>query len=149
MPENPDGADLTTAVAETRELRFPRYRLVVVEGPDRELSIDGGEAELAIGTAPANAMILSDTAVSRHHIAITPTPRGHLVRDLGSTNGTQINGVVIERAFLAPGATTRIGRGRPRFEPIGGEERAALSTDVRWGRALGASEAMRRIFAVL
>jgi DNA-binding NtrC family response regulator len=151
MTETPDGdgIDLTTAVADTREMRFPRYRLVVTDGPDRELSIDGGEAELAIGTAPANAMILSDTAVSRHHIAITPTPRGHLVRDLGSTNGTAINGVAIERAFLAPGATIAIGQSKLRFDPLGGEERAALSTDVRWGRALGASEAMRRIFAVL
>src|SRR5262245_23368974 len=144
-----DGIDYTTAVADTRELRFPRYRLTVIEGPDRELSIDGGEAELAIGTAAANAMILSDTAVSRHHIAITPTPRGHLVRDLGSTNGTAINGVAIERAFLAPGAVVAIGQSRLRFDAIGGEERAALSSDARWGRALGASEAMRRIFAVL
>jgi len=151
MTEIPDGhgIETRTAVADARELRFPRYRLTVTDGPDRDLAIDGGEAELAIGTAPANAMILSDTAVSRHHIAIAPTPRGHLVRDLGSTNGTTINGVAIERAFLAPGATIAIGQSRLRFEPLGGEERAALSTDVRWGRALGASEAMRRIFAVL
>src|ERR1051325_6669173 len=131
MTETPDGVDLTTAVADTRELRFPRYRLTVVEGPDRELSIDGGEAELAIGTAPANAMILSDTAVSRHHIAITPTPRGPLVRGRGSTSGTQSTGVAIERAFLAPGATIAIGQSRLRFDPLGGEERAALSADVR------------------
>ena len=151
MTETPDGhgSETQTAVADTRELRFPRYRLTVTDGPDRDLAFDGGEAELAIGTAPANTMILTDTAVSRHHIAITPTPRGHLVRDLGSTNGTSINGVAIERAFLAPGATIAIGQSRLRFEPLGGEERAALSTDVRWGRALGASEAMRRIFAVL
>src|SRR5215831_10458388 len=116
-----DGIDYKTAVADTRELRFPRYRLTVVDGPDRELTIDGGEAELAIGTAPANAMILSDTAVSRHHIAIAPSPRGHLIRDLGSTNGTQVNGVTVERAYLAPGAVLAIGRSRLRFEAIGGE----------------------------
>jgi DNA-binding NtrC family response regulator len=149
MTTDGDGIDYTTAVAEAREMRFPRYRLSVIDGPDRELSIDGGEAELAIGTAAANAMILSDTAVSRHHIAIAPTPRGHLVRDLGSTNGTMINGVVIERAFLAPGAVIAIGQSRLRFDALGGEERAALSSDARWGRALGASEAMRRMFAVL
>jgi DNA-binding NtrC family response regulator len=151
MTEIPDGhgIETRTAVADARELRFPRYRLTVTDGPDRDLAIDGGEAELAIGTAPANTMILTDSAVSRHHIAITPTPRGHLVRDLGSTNGTSINGVAIERAFLAPGALIAIGQSRLRFEPIGGEERAALSSDMRWGRALGASEAMRRIFAVL
>src|SRR5215510_580019 len=87
----------TSAMAGAPELRFPRYRLTVIEGPDREHAIDGGAAELAIGTAPANAMILTDPAVSRHHVAIAPTPRGHLVRDLGSTNGTAINGVAVER----------------------------------------------------
>jgi DNA-binding NtrC family response regulator len=139
----------TTAVADARELRFPRYRLTVIEGPDRDSAIDGGEAELSIGSAPANALILTDSAVSRHHIAITPTRRGHLVRDLGSTNGTAINGVVVERAYLAPGAVIAIGQSRLRFDALRGEERAALSSDARWGRALGTSEAMRRIFAVL
>src|SRR5207244_10820123 len=36
-----------------------------------------------------------------------------------------------------------------RCEVAGGDERAALSKDDGWGRALGASEAMRRIFAML
>ena len=150
MSERADpGMAATTAVAGAPELRFPRYRLTVIEGPDRDLVIDGGAAELAIGTAAANTMILTDPAVSRHHIAITPVPRGHLVRDLGSTNGTAINGVAVERAYLAPGAVIAIGRSRLRFDVLGGEDRAALSSDTRWGRALGTSEAMRRIFAVL
>src|SRR4051812_25838945 len=110
------GIGPTTAVAAAPELRFPRYRLTVIEGPDRELALDGGGAELAIGTAPANTMILSDPAVSRHHVAIAPTPRGHLIRDLGSTNGTAVNGVAIERGYLAPGAVIAIGRSRLRFD---------------------------------
>src|SRR5882672_2068222 len=122
MSERADpGMAPTTAVAGAPELRFPRYRLTVVEGPDRDLGIDGGAAELAIGTAPANTMILTDPAVSRHHIAITPTARGHLVRDLGSTNGTAINGVAVERAYLAPGAVIAIGRSRLRFDVVEGE----------------------------
>jgi DNA-binding NtrC family response regulator len=140
----------TTDVAGTpAELRFPRYRLLVIDGPDRDRAIDGGGAELAIGTAPANTMVLNDPAVSRHHVAIAPTPRGHLIRDLGSTNGTTVNGVVVERAYLTPGAVIALGRSRLRFDALGGEDREALSTDPRWGRALGTSEAMRRLFAVL
>src|ERR1043165_7909732 len=100
MTERAEGtAAATTAVAPQPEMRFPRYRLTVVDGPDRDLAIDGGGAELAIGTAAANAMILSDPAVSRHHVAISPAPRGHLIRDLGSTNGTAINGTIVERAY--------------------------------------------------
>jgi DNA-binding NtrC family response regulator len=148
-PSDHDEVARTNVVTDARELRFPRYRLTVLDGPDKDRAFDGGAAELAIGTAAANAVILTDPAVSRYHIAITPTPRGHLVRDLGSTNGTMINGVAIERAYLAPGAVIALGQSRLRFEALGGEERAALSSDARWGRALGASEAMRRIFAVL
>jgi two-component system response regulator GlrR len=140
--------DPTRVIAE-RELRFPRYRLVVTEGPDTGSAIDSESDEIAIGTADANNLVLSDSAVSRHHIAITPTARGHLLRDLGSTNGTTINGVLVERAYLAPNAVIAIGSTRLRFEAAVGDARAALSKDSRWGRALGASEAMRRIFAVL
>src|ERR1041384_1748336 len=142
MSDRTDAGIGPTTAVDMPELRFPRYRLTVIEGPDRDQTIDGGGAELAIGTAPANTLILSDPAVSRFHVAIAPTPRGHLVRDLGSTNGTAINGVAIERAYLAPGSMTAIGRSRLRFDVIGGEDREALSSDPRWGRALGTSEAM-------
>jgi DNA-binding NtrC family response regulator len=93
--------------------------------------------------------VLTDPAVSRHHVAISPTERGHLVRDLGSTNGTVINGVTIERGYMAPCAVMVIGGTRLRFEVLGGDAPAALSPDHKWGRALGTSAAMRRLFAIL
>ena len=133
----------------SRELRFARYRLVMLDGPDAPQSIDGGEAEVSIGTATGNTLVLTDPAVSRHHVAIAATQRGHLVRDLGSTNGTLINGVPIERAYLAPNALITVGDTRLRFEVLGDDEAASLSSDSKWGRALGASPAMRRLFALL
>ena len=36
----------TAAITGARELRFPRYRLTVIEGPDRERTIDGASEEL-------------------------------------------------------------------------------------------------------
>jgi DNA-binding NtrC family response regulator len=93
--------------------------------------------------------VLADPTVSRHHVAIVPTAKGHLVRDLGSTNGTLINGVAVERGYLAPNAVIAIGDTRLRFEVVGGDEAAALSPDSKWGRALGASPALRRLFALL
>jgi DNA-binding NtrC family response regulator len=132
-----------------REMRFARYRLSVIEGPDSGRTIEGTEDEVSIGTATGNTLVLADDTVSRHHIAIVATARGHLVRDLGSTNGTLINGVAVERAYLAPSSLIAIGDTRLRFEVAGGDEAAALSSDQKWGRALGASPAMRRLFAVL
>jgi DNA-binding NtrC family response regulator len=133
----------------TRELRFARYRLSLIEGPDPKCTIEGSEHEISVGTADGNTLVLADPTVSRHHFAISPSPRGHLVRDLGSTNGTTINGVMIERAYLAQNAVIGIGDSRLRFEVGGGDDAAALSAEHKWGRALGASPAMRRLFAIL
>ena len=144
-----DRVPIATAVIDGRELRFPRFRVTVIDGADAGLAIDGAGAEVSIGTSPANDLVLTDAAVSRHHVAIAPTPRGHLVRDHGRTNGTLVDGVSIERAYLGAGAIVAIGNTKLRFDATGGEERAALSTDERWGRALGTSDAMRRIFAML
>jgi DNA-binding NtrC family response regulator len=132
-----------------RELRFARYRLSVVEGPDAGRTCESTESEVSIGTADSNTLVLADPTVSRHHVAIEPTASGHLVRDLGSTNGTQINGVTIERAYLSVDAIITVGSTKLRFEVAGDDEVAELSSDTRWGRALGVSPAMRRLFAVL
>jgi DNA-binding NtrC family response regulator len=144
-----EGNPLAPTKVLTREMRFARYRLVVTEGPEPGRVIEGSEDEISVGTALGNTLVLSDPTVSRHHIAITPSPRGHLIRDLGSTNGTTIDGVSIERGYVRPNAVIGVGDTRLRFEVVGGDEPGALSSDSRWGRALGASPAMRRLFAVL
>jgi hypothetical protein len=64
---------------------------------------DGSRAELArdrmrIGRTPANDLVLDDVNVSRHHAEIDHLPEGWFVRDLGSTNGTKINGVNVSPA---------------------------------------------------
>ncbi|MEO8704291.1 MAG: sigma 54-interacting transcriptional regulator [Kofleriaceae bacterium] len=139
----------TRSISEGRELRFPRFRVVVIEGPDHGCELTGGGEEISLGTADANDLVLTDSSVSRHHIAIAPAARGHEIRDLGSTNGTAVSGVAIERAYLAAGSIITIGATRLRFEPLGSDDTRTLSADDRWGRALGGSEAMRRIFAML
>ncbi len=147
--DGPGTAASTRALGGARELRFPRFRISVIDGPDRDRAIDGAGGELSIGTAPGNDLVLTDPSISRHHVAIAPTARGLLVRDLGSTNGTLVDGVAIERAYLRRGAVLAIGGSRLRIDDQDGDERAPLSSDEHWGRALGASDAMRRIFALL
>jgi DNA-binding NtrC family response regulator len=69
-----------------------------------------GEEPLSLGGAPDNAMTLSDRAVSRYHCRIEPSAQGVSVRDLGSTNGTWVDGLRIRRHQLRPGAVLRVGR---------------------------------------
>ena len=47
---------------------------------------------LRIGRAPENDVVLPDANVSRQHLVLWTTPRGAFLRDLGSQNGTFING---------------------------------------------------------
>ncbi len=65
---------------------------------------------LSIGCAPDNAIALSDRAVSRHHCRLEPSLGGVSVRDLGSTNGTWVDGLRIRQQPLRAGAVLRIGR---------------------------------------
>jgi DNA-binding NtrC family response regulator len=69
-----------------------------------------GDEPLSLGGADDNAIALSDRAVSRYHCRIEPSSRGVSVRDLGSTNGTWVDGLRVRRHELRPGAVLRVGR---------------------------------------
>ena len=149
IPEAVGNAAIATHALRSRnELRLQSFRLVVVSGPDRGRTAELRADEVSVGSAPGNDLVLTDPAVSRHHFVIAATARGPMIRDLGSTNGTQVNSVVIERAYLAPGVAIAVGESTLRLEAAG-ETAEALSNDQHWGRALGVSPAMRRLFALL
>lgn len=132
-----------------REVAFSRFRLQVVAGPSRGAEHVAETPEFAIGTARGNHLVLVDRAVSRHHCVITVTPQGYLLRDLGSTNGTTVSGIRIESAYLKTGVIVGVGESSLRFEELSDEVREPLSEETLYGRALGQSTAMRRLFAVL
>jgi two-component system response regulator GlrR len=69
-----------------------------------------GEQPLHIGRGPGNDLELSDRAVSARHCRLEPCGHGLLLRDLGSANGTLVNGVRIESALVRDGAQLRVGR---------------------------------------
>jgi pSer/pThr/pTyr-binding forkhead associated (FHA) protein len=64
---------------------------------------------ITIGRAPSNDVVIDDPTVSAQHASLTKSPSGYRLRDLGSTNGTQINGVSITEAELKEGSEIRFG----------------------------------------
>jgi pSer/pThr/pTyr-binding forkhead associated (FHA) protein len=70
-----------------------------------------------IGRSSRCAFIVSDLSVSRVHAEITATDEIVLVKDMGSRNGTFIDGVRIEEAQLQAGQLVRFGN--VRFQVIG------------------------------
>jgi hypothetical protein len=89
------------------------FALRVVSGPDagKVLKLDPSSPPHAVlGQASSCAIQLTDPHVSRRHIALTATPTHALLVDLGSMNGTRVNGVLVREARLYGGETIAIGR---------------------------------------
>lgn len=90
----------------------PRGRdacLVFVEG-DALLGVRVPlEGEVVLGRDPACSVPLPGDDVSRRHARIAPDGDGHVVSDLGSTNGTWVNGVRVEGRRLSVGDRIRLG----------------------------------------
>lgn len=77
------------------------------DGTGRRLVLDGGP--LTIGRAADNDLVLDDRRVSRHHARLQAR-RGMLVlTDLGSANGSRVNGVAVSEAALGAGDRIEIG----------------------------------------
>jgi FHA domain/GYF domain 2 len=68
-------------------------------------------ASLRVGREPDNSLTLDDNTVSRYHAVIEPAGQGFRVKDLGSSNGTFVNGrrIVNEPVFLERGDSIRFG----------------------------------------
>jgi len=64
---------------------------------------------ITIGRAPSSDVVIDDPTVSAQHASLTKTPSGYRLKDLGSTNGTQINGVSITDDELKDRAEIRFG----------------------------------------
>jgi hypothetical protein len=67
-------------------------------------------AHLTIGRAPSCDCVLPEDLVSRRHAALSRDGERWVLRDLGSTNGTRVNGVrVIEDVEVRPGDRVNLG----------------------------------------
>lgn len=83
--------------------------LMFKEGPlaGRRVEVD---AEIVVGREDAS-LTIEDEEISRRHAVVRPGDGGIEIEDLGSTNGTYVNGVRIEGATrLAGGDTVKFGR---------------------------------------
>jgi hypothetical protein len=84
MPEQLDGVPML--IAETGKLVGQRWAL----------HLD----QLVIGRGADSDLVIPDRQVSRHHACIKRTADGYLIEDLGSKNGTHLNGTRIKTPTL-------------------------------------------------
>jgi pSer/pThr/pTyr-binding forkhead associated (FHA) protein len=82
-------------------------RVWAQDGAERTIEVDG--SPLTLGRAQDNALVLADSRVSRHHGRLQAR-RGALVyTDLGSTNGSRVNGIRVDEIALGVGDRILLG----------------------------------------
>ena len=107
----PAGADDPTAtrVFKLPQPTSPRAAVAVTDPDGRERRFEVGGGGLTIGRADDNDLVARDTRVSRHHGRIAGR-RGTLVYvDLGSTNGSRVNGEPVTEVVLGIGDRLEVG----------------------------------------
>src|SRR5258708_38911563 len=117
MSEGPaHEGNLTTALHSKFDPSPPpegSFTATVIEGPagtvGRSVTIDASKtARVVIGHGAGCDLIVEDRAISNRHVALEMMGRRLRINDLGSKNGTFVDGVAVVRALLAGG-----GNGRP------------------------------------
>lgn len=93
-------------------------KLTMLEGGDRRtVLLESGS--LTLGRGEGNQIVLDDESASRVHARIDCTDEGVECSDLGSTNGTFVNGERLKKAVLGHGDEISIGATKWRFELAG------------------------------
>ncbi len=88
----------------------PSFRLVERTGPNPGETFDLTKDSMTIGRDVTNDVVVADAEVSRQHARINRTPGGHVLEDLGSTNGTFVNGErLVAPRVLNPGDLLGLG----------------------------------------
>ena len=122
----------------SRDLRTPQESFVLAPQQVRKakpverrvegrLVIVGGESDgdvhaldsaaVTVGRGPSNDIALDDDFASTLHARVEPRNDGVWIEDVGSTNGTAVNGVPLTgRRKLVPGDVVRVGETDLRFE---------------------------------
>jgi ABC-type multidrug transport system ATPase subunit len=113
-----------------QETRMASRQLAVME--TQMVRFNG--RRMSIGRDDTNDVVLSDPNVSRFHAELLATDGDVEVIDLGSRNGTRLNGELVQRARVQPGAEIGVGQFGLIFDGtnvIARDEHGALRLEVR------------------
>lgn len=89
--------------------------LRIDSGPDVGHTYRAGASALRLGRSPDNELILRDPATSGHHARLERRGSSFYIVDLGSTNGTLVNGEPVQEKELKHGDRITIGQNAVSF----------------------------------
>ncbi len=149
---NPKDLPVTTlwlTPAKPARLVSRKVRIDVLAGPDSGRHAELPGPEVRVGSAPDCDLALRDPTVSRHHLTLRVEGERIRVLDVGSTNGTLLDGLHVRDAFARPDSRIQAGTSTLRLGMLPEVVEVPLSSRDRFGALLGGSAAMRRVFAIL
>jgi DNA-binding NtrC family response regulator len=133
----------------TEPLAFPVVGLEVIDGPDRGARLEITQPRARIGTSVGCELRLTDPRVSRLHAEVAPSATGLSLKDLGSKNGTFVEGLRVRDVDIAVGSIIKLAGTALRVHGTGERFSIELSPNDRLARMVGASVEMRRIYAII
>lgn len=133
------------------------YVLEILDGDRAGEVVPVADRPVRIGRRPGNDVVLADEKTSGVHAEVVPEGDRHVLRDLGSTNGTFLDGKRVTELVLTPGDVVTIGRLQVKFRlagdaaggPVDAGELAVRRLDAGRVQKRGSALAMVALVAVL
>jgi two-component system, NtrC family, response regulator HydG len=142
-----DGSLPTKLNVRVADLPQETFSLEVVGQPGARLDIDGSAPRpLTVGKSSSCDLVLADPSISRRHCSFELVGARLLVSDLGSSNGTSVQGIAVRQAFLRGGEAVTIGSTTLEVKRHAQGKPPAVPDASGFGRLLGESRVMRRLY---
>ena len=87
-----------------------QFQLIMRSGPTPGASFILEGEQLTVGRDATNEIVINDSEISRRHARLTFQGGKYVLEDLGSTNGTFVNGQPVRRVALTDGTRVTLGR---------------------------------------
>lgn len=96
--------------------------LIVVAGPGVGKHVSLGDRVIEIGRLPRCELSIESSSVSRRHARLELRSDGYVIVDLGSKNGTRVNGVCVQEQSLQDGDLIKLGKAVIKYAESAGTE---------------------------
>ena len=106
----PEGADSAREDSSGKLTGAFAWALTIEDGPQSGLTYVLGPGNTVAGRGADTAIFLPDVTVSREHVRLAVDNTGLSMTDLGSTNGTYVNGQRLAAGMLKEGDQVMIGK---------------------------------------
>jgi two-component system, NtrC family, response regulator GlrR len=149
MQEEPSEKTEQAPVVPGDAPRVRRFVLDVMEGATDGARWTSTGDRCAVGSHASNDLVLEDKTVSRFHFEVRVEGQVAWLRDLGSLNGTSVDGVIVREARLRNGSLIRAGLSAVQFHLASESAPLPISSAEQFGSLVGKSLGMRAAFYLL